>query len=239
MIIRRRKRPPRVLHFRNLNFEGNDFTDTRDTTRNTSQSRDFQIVILVVLMLSSILSTLVPFFKIDLASPLTQVILVSHAANMLEKLCYTMIWLNPRGFQKISPKEDPCEMTHRALMFCKCFQMGPALYLATQGYAVTHKKDFTTLMALVLCILGQVLNFAVYGAIGKNGVYYGVKFGKKIPWVNCFPYNLAWLKHPQYVGSVMSLVTGFYLLFGVEQLPLYTVGCIAIYGYIAYVEQYL
>ncbi|KAL0878372.1 hypothetical protein Bca101_028078 [Brassica carinata] len=38
----------------------------------------------------------------------------------------------------------------------------------------------------------------------EAGTYYGVRFGKNIPWVTEFPFGV--IRDPQYVGSVMSLV---------------------------------
>lgn len=50
----------------------------------------------------------------------------------------------------------------------------------------------------------QILNIGIYRAIGKAGVYYGFKLGKKIPWHTGFPFNLG-IQHPQYVGSVLTM----------------------------------
>lgn len=53
----------------------------------------------------------------------------------------------------------------------------------------------------------MVLKFAyyrVYQLLGESGTYYGVRFGKSIPWVTEFPFGV--IKDPQYVGSIMSLV---------------------------------
>ncbi|KAJ0750943.1 putative phosphatidyl-N-methylethanolamine N-methyltransferase [Helianthus annuus] len=44
----------------------------------------------------------------------------------------------------------------------------------------------------------------VYQLLGEAGTYYGVRFGKNIPWVTEFPFGT--VKDPQYVGSIMSLV---------------------------------
>lgn len=46
--------------------------------------------------------------------------------------------------------------------------------------------------------------FRVYQLLGEPGTYYGVRFGKKIPWVTEFPFG--YIKDPQYVGSTLSLV---------------------------------
>jgi phosphatidyl-N-methylethanolamine N-methyltransferase len=38
---------------------------------------------------------------------------------------------------------------------------------------------------------------------GQDGVYYGSRFGKDIPWATGWPYNS--LRDPQYLGSLLSL----------------------------------
>ena len=62
---------------------------------------------------------------------------------------------------------------------------------------------------LVLILAGQVLNFSVFYRLGKIGAYYGVRFGHEVPWCRDFPFSL--LKHPQYIGAVMS-IWGFFLV---------------------------
>lgn len=54
-----------------------------------------------------------------------------------------------------------------------------------------------------LIAFGQGLNAAVYEAIGKNGVYYGVKLGERVPWSTGFPFS-AGFRHAQYVGAYLS-----------------------------------
>jgi len=46
--------------------------------------------------------------------------------------------------------------------------------------------------------------FRVYQLLGEPGTYYGVRFGKNIPWVTEFPFG--YIKDPQYVGSILSLL---------------------------------
>lgn len=48
-----------------------------------------------------------------------------------------------------------------------------------------------------------ILNCRVYQLLGESGTYYGVRFGKNIPWVTEFPFG--YIKDPQYVGSILSL----------------------------------
>lgn len=50
-------------------------------------------------------------------------------------------------------------------------------------------------------------NNRVYQLLGEAGTYYGVRFGKTIPWVTEFPFGV--IKDPQYVGSIMSLLACF------------------------------
>ena len=55
----------------------------------------------------------------------------------------------------------------------------------------------------------QVLNVGIYNAIGADGVYYGFKLGKSVPWVTGFPFNIT--SHPQYIGSVLTVWGSFCL----------------------------
>ena len=50
----------------------------------------------------------------------------------------------------------------------------------------------------------QWLNVGIFQAIGHPGVYYGFKLGHTIPWASGFPFNV--VSHPQYVGSVASIL---------------------------------
>mgnify|MGYP002629642770 FL=1 len=63
-----------------------------------------------------------------------------------------------------------------------------------------------------LMVVGQVLNAGIYRAIGHKGVYYGFKLGHTIPWVDGFPFTV--VRHPQYVGSVATVVGGACLCSG-------------------------
>lgn len=58
-----------------------------------------------------------------------------------------------------------------------------------------------------LFLFGQFLNFRVYQLLGEAGTYYGVRFGKNIPWVTEFPFG--YIQDPQYIGSIMSLLACF------------------------------
>ena len=62
---------------------------------------------------------------------------------------------------------------------------------------------------------------------------------QNIPWVECFPFNLG-LKHPQYVGSVLTIIGCFTLLWtNTVECYLFKIGfCwISFYGFTAFVEH--
>lgn len=65
-------------------------------------------------------------------------------------------------------------------------------------------------LALIhIVVMNKELTFFLYNCrvfqlLGEAGTYYGVRFGKNVPWVTEFPFGS--IKDPQYVGSIMSLV---------------------------------
>lgn len=66
-------------------------------------------------------------------------------------------------------------------------------------------QDPATLVpGLAFVIFGQHLNARVYDLLGVDGVYYGFRFGKSIPWRTEWPYNS--LRDPQYIGASSTLL---------------------------------
>jgi len=53
--------------------------------------------------------------------------------------------------------------------------------------------------------IGQFLNLSVFYRLGTVGVFYGAHFGYTVPWTRAFPFSFGWLKHPQYVGTVLTI----------------------------------
>uniref|UniRef100_A0A383V562 phosphatidyl-N-methylethanolamine N-methyltransferase n=1 Tax=Tetradesmus obliquus TaxID=3088 RepID=A0A383V562_TETOB len=93
---------------------------------------------------------------------------------------------------------------------------------------------------LLLACYGQSLNVGIFQAIGHDGVYYGFKLGKVIPWVNGWPFDS--VSHPQYVGSVLTVWGLVALVWG--QAPAAALGIMAGFWTLVYVvtavqEQYL
>jgi hypothetical protein len=73
-----------------------------------------------------------------------------------------------------------------------------ALSAAVQKSVAAHSTQYAVAAGLMLG--GQLLNAAIYRAIGRDGVYYGFKLGRPVPWSTAFPFN-AGFRHPQYVGG--------------------------------------
>jgi hypothetical protein len=100
-------------------------------------------------------------------------------------------------------------------MYIKVFQFGVCTYdllvldrtnvvnnLFRGGMLSTPEKMAQLAFGLLLLFIGQVLNYAVFEALGAKGVYYGYEFGYPVSRVYCFPYNLR-ISDPQYWGRYM------------------------------------
>ena len=55
----------------------------------------------------------------------------------------------------------------------------------------------------LLAACGQALNLSVFARLGRTGVFYGSRLGHQVAWVRGFPFS--WFRHPQYVGTVLSI----------------------------------
>ena len=81
---------------------------------------------------------------------------------------------------------------------------------ATGSNVTLAVTELAGLMSVTKCVVavallstGQCLNAAIYRAIGRDGVYYGFKLGRPVPWSTAFPFNSGF-RHPQYVGGMLS-----------------------------------
>ncbi|CAK0824203.1 unnamed protein product [Prorocentrum cordatum] len=90
----------------------------------------------------------------------------------------------------------------------KVFQFGVVAY-DIMPPALNFARPVQLCVAAVLIGIGQLLNAAVFRAIGAMGVYYGTQLGYEVPWCSSFPYN-AGIPDPQYWGVVFFL-WGLYL----------------------------
>jgi methylene-fatty-acyl-phospholipid synthase len=103
----------------------------------------------------------------------------------------------------------PVDGVQRFFYVFKVIQVG--VFLAWYGYFGDGSiaSAWPVAVGLGIILVGQVLNFSVFFRLGKVGVYYGVRFGHEVPWCRDCPFSL--LRHPQYVGAVMS-IWGFFLI---------------------------
>ncbi|CAN6245094.1 unnamed protein product [Urochloa humidicola] len=111
---------------------------------------------------------------------------------------YYALWTHPQRWVELCGRgADPCRRMAQVSHVLKALQLLALASVASISWP-------PPLYCPVLLAVGQYLNFKVYQLLGESGTYYGVRFGKKIPWVTEFPFG--YIKDPQYVGSMLSLV---------------------------------
>ncbi|KAK9101768.1 hypothetical protein Sjap_019022 [Stephania japonica] len=119
-------------------------------------------------------------------------------AVLLPFAFYYCLWTWPQSWVKLCTKgRDPSTAMARISHLLKLIQFVSLLSVSTLSWP-------PPLYFYPLFIFGQFLNFRVYQLLGEAGTYYGVRFGKSIPWVTEFPFG--YIKDPQYVGSILSLL---------------------------------
>ena len=74
-----------------------------------------------------------------------------------------------------------------------------------EGHVWAPPAPIVLAAAATLVSVGQFLNLSVFYRLGTIGVFYGVHFGYTVPWTRAFPFSYSWLKHPQYVGTVLTI----------------------------------
>ncbi|PON89297.1 Phosphatidyl-N-methylethanolamine/N-methyltransferase [Trema orientale] len=110
---------------------------------------------------------------------------------------YYWLWTYPQTWVELCGKgRDPSKVMALVSHFLKLIQFIALFSVSTLSWP-------PPLYFWPLIAFGQFLNFRVYQLLGESGTYYGVRFGKNIPWVTEFPFGF--IQDPQYVGSIMSL----------------------------------
>ncbi|XP_041996636.1 phosphatidyl-N-methylethanolamine N-methyltransferase-like [Salvia splendens] len=111
---------------------------------------------------------------------------------------YYYLWNHPQSWVNLCGRSrDPCKIMALVSHFIKIVQF-------VSLFSVSDLHWPPPFYFWPLFLFGQFLNFRVYQLLGEPGTYYGVRFGKNIPWVTEFPFGV--IRDPQYVGSIMSLV---------------------------------
>ena len=149
------------------------------------------------------------------ASPLW---LAAGAAVAYSHLLYASVWFSPAAFVRLCAR-PPLRFVgpHAVAVFsalvaaAKLLQQAGWFALVARAHggaaaaleAAAGAGAATWALAAALAACGQALNVAIYAAIGKDGVYYGFKLGRPVPWCDGFPFNLGF-RHPQYVGGLLT-----------------------------------
>jgi len=126
---------------------------------------------------------------------------------ILEKFLYTYVVWYTSTFVKFAESINfhPYLVMWTLFWFIKF--LGYTAIFTSYALTAPIKNFFEMPVWQIFCtidwlIVGQVLNAAVYNALGEVGVLYGAFLGHKIPWVTGFPYNVC--PDPQYMGCVFS-----------------------------------
>jgi methylene-fatty-acyl-phospholipid synthase len=129
----------------------------------------------------------------------------------IERVCYAWVWRRPDAFRafcartRLTGTRDPVQALERLFGGFKVLQLGVfATWCALAG-GPTFGGGSRAAIAFGIAALagGQILNAAVFVRLGRDGVFYGNRFGKRLPWHTGFPFST--LRHPQYVGSAVSI----------------------------------
>lgn len=134
----------------------------------------------------------------------------------LERVAYVWVWYRPEAFAAWSARRgytDPVDALETLFVAFKALQL--AVFV---GWCVVHGPGLRwptdagvapALAGVAAIAIGQYLNASVFRRLGRVGVFYGNRFGRPVPWCTAFPFSV--LRHPQYVGTVLS-IWGFFLL---------------------------
>jgi phosphatidyl-N-methylethanolamine N-methyltransferase len=146
----------------------------------------------------------------------SSVLLVSAVVLAIERVAYAAIWQRPDAFarasRRLAPAIDPVDALSALFAAFKVLQatVFVAWCLVHSGSLARASDSLAGLVAGgALLAVGQVLNLAVFARLGRVGVFYGSRLGHVVPWCRGFPFS--WIRHPQYVGTVLS-IWGFFVV---------------------------
>ncbi|GAB5354308.1 hypothetical protein AAMO2058_000107800 [Amorphochlora amoebiformis] len=122
--------------------------------------------------------------------------LLSFIVQTFPFIFYTSLWTYPGAWARLCGSHDPCKTMGDVAHMFKALQL--------VGFLSVANWDFPPWFCFVLLAGGQFLNAKVYQLIGSTGVYYGVRFGKHVPWISAFPYSV--MRDPQYIGCMLTTV---------------------------------
>ena len=137
-----------------------------------------------------------------------------------ERTCYLWIWRAPDAFRGLCARPaiafsggEPVDVLRLLFYGFKLLQfavfIGWCYFFGNGSLWPVSDNPFFLGMGVWLILTGQTLNAGVFYRLGKVGVFYGDRFGYRIPWCRKFPFSCC--KHPQYLGTLLS-IWGFFLV---------------------------
>ena len=172
-------------------------------------------------------------------------------ATAVERISYAWIWTHADAYKRfcksvyfVRQMGTPMDILCDLFFLFKFLQIVGLSAWYFQAAPALDLRDLSLLRLVTgvqLFVMGQVLNVAIYLAIGKAGVYYGCRLGHPVPWCEGFPFSV--IRHPQYVGVLMTLVGALVLCAtephaeeGILGLLLFQA---CTYSWTMYIEDYL
>jgi len=146
--------------------------------------------------------------------------LLTLAASLLalERVCYVWIARAPRTFRRWCERPLVAHLGEPVAVVRMLFVAFKILQLAIfAGWCVVHADGQLVPappgpaalgVATVFIAVGQTLNLLVFYRLGRVAVFFGHRLGHDVAWCQEFPFSV--LRHPQYVGAVLS-IWGFFL----------------------------
>lgn len=141
------------------------------------------------------------------------VFLVAAALLAIERVCYVWVWRSAPAFRRLCARPplrrwgDPVEVLERMFYGFKAIQLavfaGWCWWFGDGRLWPATAAPLPIGLGVGLMAVGQVLNVAVFQRLGRTGVFYGTRLGHHVPWCTRFPFSV--LRHPQYVGTVLSI----------------------------------
>ena len=138
---------------------------------------------------------------------------VAAAILSLERMFYALAWHRPATIHwlhrtpMLRQLGAPTEVVRLFFIVFKVLQFGVFagwwIYFTETSGPRGAVPEFALLLGASLIAFGQMLNVSVFARLGNHGVFYGCRLGYTVPWQNRFPFT--WLRHPQYVGTVLSI----------------------------------
>lgn len=138
--------------------------------------------------------------------------LLCCALLALERLTYAWAWNRPEAFIRRAAgsfglPDDPVLALRRLFHGFKVVQVAVIVawcqWFAGSWLPLPTASLPWLVAAAALVAVGQLLNVGVMHRLGTEGVFYGNRFGRDVPWVTGFPFSVC--PHPQYLGALATV----------------------------------